>query len=81
MSAIVSFFLSRTRSPRRVITIRQEIENLEETFMASKNEWDIVVVGGSYTDYMAHGPRLPKTGETVEGDTFLLRIPVPLPWQ
>ncbi len=43
--------------------------------MASKSEWDIVVVGGSYTDYMVHGPHLPKPGETVDGDTFLLRIP------
>src|SRR5437879_6286486 len=43
--------------------------------MASKNEWDIVVVGGSYTDFMVLGTRLPKQGETVVGDTFLLRIP------
>lgn len=34
------------------------------------SDWDIVVVGGANTDYLVRGPRLPRSGETVEGDTF-----------
>jgi ribokinase len=33
--------------------------------------WDVVVVGGANTDYMVRGPRLPRPGETVQGDEFL----------
>lgn len=32
--------------------------------------WDIVVVGGAYTDYVARGKRLPAKGEDVQGDVF-----------
>ena len=31
--------------------------------------WDVVVVGGANTDYFVRGPRLPRPGETVQGDT------------
>jgi ribokinase len=30
--------------------------------------WDVVVVGGANTDYFMKGPRLPGSGETVQGD-------------
>jgi ribokinase len=30
----------------------------------------VVVVGGANTDYLVRGPRLPKPGETVQGDVF-----------
>jgi ribokinase len=33
-------------------------------------DWDVVVVGGANTDYLVKGPRLPRAGETVEGDVF-----------
>lgn len=38
--------------------------------MTHKNTWDIVVVGGANMDYLVRGPKLPKPGETVQGDTF-----------
>jgi len=34
--------------------------------------WDIVVVGGAYTDYVIRGPELPKRGETVLGQESLI---------
>ena len=37
---------------------------------SDKRRWDIVVVGGAYTDYVARGPRLPEQGEDVRGDIF-----------
>jgi ribokinase len=37
-----------------------------------KPEWDIVVVGGAYTDYVVRGPELPTPGETVRGQEFLI---------
>jgi ribokinase len=42
--------------------------------MAQQHEkqWDIVVVGGAYTDYVVRGPRLPKPGETIQGKDFLI---------
>ncbi len=33
-------------------------------------QWDVVVVGGANTDYLARGPRLPQAGETVQGNAF-----------
>lgn len=33
--------------------------------------WDIVVVGGAYTDYVVRGEQLPTIGETVVGQEFL----------
>ena len=35
---------------------------------SDKRRWDIVVVGGAYTDYVARGPRLPDQGEDDRGD-------------
>jgi ribokinase len=32
--------------------------------------WDVVVVGGANTDYLARGPKLPTPGIGVEGDAF-----------
>ena len=32
--------------------------------------WDIVVVGGAYTDYVVRGQCLPQPGETVIGQEF-----------
>src|SRR5688500_10133799 len=32
--------------------------------------WDVVVIGGANTDYLVRGPRLPRAGETVQGDAF-----------
>lgn len=40
--------------------------------MAQSPEWDIVVVGGAYTDYVVRGPELPAQGETVRGKEFLI---------
>lgn len=42
--------------------------------MAQQHEkrWDIVVVGGAYTDYVVRGPGLPKPGETIQGKDFLI---------
>jgi ribokinase len=42
--------------------------------MAKQQEkrWDIVVVGGAYTDYVVRGPRLPKPAETIQGKDFLI---------
>lgn len=37
----------------------------------TEKTWDVVVVGGANTDYMVRGPRLPRPGETVQGDEFL----------
>jgi ribokinase len=34
------------------------------------SSFDIVVVGGANTDYLVRGPRLPKPGDTVQGDDF-----------
>jgi ribokinase len=33
--------------------------------------WDLVVVGGAYTDYVVQGPRIPEQGETTLGNKFL----------
>jgi ribokinase len=38
--------------------------------MTHKNIWDIVVVGGANMDYLVRGPKLPRPGETVQGDFF-----------
>lgn len=40
--------------------------------MVQSPEWDMVVVGGAYTDYVVRGPELPTTGETVRGKDFLI---------
>jgi ribokinase len=37
---------------------------------ASTGGYDIVVVGGVNTDYLVKGERLPKRGETLEGEVF-----------
>jgi ribokinase len=39
--------------------------------MIQASRWDIVVVGGAYTDYMVRGSTLPTPGETVVGNEFL----------
>lgn len=38
--------------------------------MSRKKPWDIVVVGGANMDYLVRGEKLPRPGETVEGDLF-----------
>jgi len=38
--------------------------------MSRKDTRDIVVIGGANIDYLVHGKRLPKPGETVMGDLF-----------
>jgi ribokinase len=38
--------------------------------MERERVWDVVVVGGANTDYLARGPRLPTPGTAVEGDAF-----------
>jgi ribokinase len=38
--------------------------------MARGDGWDVVVVGGVNTDYLARGPTLPTPGTGVEGDVF-----------
>ena len=38
--------------------------------MARGDSWDVVVVGGMNTDYLARGPALPTPGTGVEGDVF-----------
>ena len=40
--------------------------------MEQPSEWDIVVVGGAYTDYVVRGLELPKPGETVRAKDFLI---------
>ena len=40
--------------------------------MHRTTEWDIVVVGGAYTDYVVHGKELPAQGETTLGQEFLI---------
>src|SRR5215217_5637118 len=39
--------------------------------MAPRRQADILVVGGINTDFLVQGPRLPRTGEYVEGYFFL----------
>jgi ribokinase len=39
--------------------------------MGQTADWDIVVVGGAYTDYVVRGTRLPVPGETVVGNELL----------
>lgn len=34
--------------------------------------WDLVVVGGVYTDCVVQGENIPSQGETVVGNTFLM---------
>lgn len=36
-----------------------------------RTEWDVVVVGGAGTDYLAHGADLPSADHAVQGDRFL----------
>src|SRR5437660_6850104 len=36
-----------------------------------KKAYDVVVVGGANTDFFVKGPKLPKPGETIDGQTFL----------
>ncbi len=38
----------------------------------SATSWDIVIVGGAYTDYVVRGQRLPTPGETVLGQELLI---------
>jgi len=38
---------------------------------SSQPKCDVVVAGGANTDYLVRGPRLPKPGETVQGDVFV----------
>lgn len=38
--------------------------------MADLTHRDVVVVGGANTDYLVRGKKLPRQGETVEGDVF-----------
>ena len=40
--------------------------------MAQTATWDIIVVGGAYTDYVVRGEKLPTIGETVVGQKFLI---------
>ncbi len=47
-------------------------ERSHNTLWKQSFEWDIVVVGGAYTDYVVRGPELPKPGETVRGKDFLI---------
>jgi ribokinase len=39
--------------------------------MTETQEWDVLVVGSANTDYTVRGKRLPKPGETAQGDQFL----------
>jgi hypothetical protein len=34
------------------------------TAMKQTSAWDLVVVGGAYTDYVVQGPKIPEQGET-----------------
>jgi ribokinase len=38
--------------------------------MAANRDWDIVVVGGINSDYLVRGKQLPKSGQTLPGQTF-----------
>jgi ribokinase len=38
--------------------------------MSPGAEWDVVVLGGANLDYLARGSRLPRPGDTVQGDEF-----------
>lgn len=40
--------------------------------MASKQLWDVVVVGGANIDYLIRGSKLPEPGETIDGEEFLI---------
>src|SRR5262245_22002824 len=35
-------------------------------------KYDVVVIGGANTDYLVRGAQLPKPGETVNGEEFLV---------
>lgn len=37
---------------------------------SAAKQWDVVLIGGANTDYLARGPKLPRPGETVKGDAF-----------
>ncbi len=39
--------------------------------MARAREWDVVVVGGANFDYLVRGPKLPRPGETLQGDDLM----------
>lgn len=39
--------------------------------MVQATQWDIVVIGGAGTEYLARGPQLPVPGGEVQGDLFL----------
>jgi ribokinase len=39
--------------------------------VATKRKHDVVVIGGANTDYLIRGGRLPRPGETVDGEEFL----------
>jgi ribokinase len=39
--------------------------------MKQTSAWDLVVVGGAYTDYVIQGPKIPEQGETTLGNKFL----------
>ena len=34
--------------------------------MVQRDRYDVVVVGGAYTDYVVQGPILPQEGETTK---------------
>jgi ribokinase len=42
-----------------------------ESLPVKAREWDLIVCGGLNTDYLIRGPRLPRPGETVDGEEFL----------
>jgi ribokinase len=44
---------------------------ISESTVATTPEWDVVVVGGANTDYLARGSALPAPGSTADGDIFL----------
>jgi ribokinase len=43
----------------------------EQSAAMTQQQWDIIVVGGAYTDFVVRGPHLPVPGETVMGHDFL----------
>lgn len=38
--------------------------------MAGTLHWDIAIIGGINADYLGRGPRLPRPGESIQGETF-----------
>src|ERR1041385_6688985 len=42
--------------------------------MADLTRWEVVIVGGANTDYLIRGKRLPRPGETIQGEQFQTAI-------